>query len=107
MSPHPSLAAVSAGLRALVSWLLAFGLIDVVCLGPVSLFPGLSSFGWFNVVCLGLSSASLGCLSSTLSVVFGVQVCVRGSFVCPGLGSVSTCLMLSPASLQYSSRGYL
>ena len=38
------------------------GLIDAVCLEPVSLFPGLSSCGWFDVVCLGLSSAHLGCL---------------------------------------------
>ena len=115
MSPHPSLAAVSAGIRAFDSWFLAFGLIDVVCLGPVSLslgfcpfglidvclvpvslFSGLSSFGWIDVVCLGLSSAFSGCLSSASSVDFGVHVCVLGSLVCPGSGSVSAGLTLSP-----------
>ena len=60
MSPPPGLAAVSVGLPALDSCLLAFGLIDVVCLGPVFLFPGLAFLGWIDVVCLGLSSSSLG-----------------------------------------------
>ena len=104
MSPPASLATVSAGLPTLDSWLLAiglidvvclepvslfpglypFGLIDVVCLGPVYLFPGLSPFEWVDVVCLGLSSSSLGCLSYALSVNFDVHVCVHGSLVCPG-----------------------
>ena len=68
----PRLAAVSAGLRALVSWLLAFCVIDIVCLGPVSLplfgfrlaglidmclgpvslFPCFRPFGLTDVVCL-------------------------------------------------------
>ena len=52
MSSPPGLAAVSVGFPALDSWLLAFGLIDVVCLGPVSLFPVLSPFGLIDVVCL-------------------------------------------------------
>ena len=41
MSPPPAVAAVSVGLPALDSGLLAFGLIDVMCLGPVSLIPGI------------------------------------------------------------------
>ena len=58
MSPLPSHATASAGLRVLVSWLLAFGVIDVVCLGPVSLPPGLCPLGLVDVMCLGLSPSS-------------------------------------------------
>ena len=43
-------------------------------------------------MCLGLSSTSLGCLSLAWLVNLGVHVFVRGSLVCPCLGSVSTCL---------------
>ena len=54
LSPHPGLAAVSAGMRTLVSWLLAIRVIDVVCLGPVSLpLFGFRIAGLLDIVCLG------------------------------------------------------
>ena len=41
-------------LRALVSWLLAIRVLDIVCLGPVSLPPfGFCIAGLLDVVCLG------------------------------------------------------
>ena len=95
MSPPPCLAGVSVGLLALDSCLLAFGLIDVVCLGPVSLFPGLSPFRWIDIVCLGLSSSSLGCLLPALTVDYDVHVCVPGLLVYALDG-----LSILPASLH-------
>ena len=69
LPPHPGLAAVSAGLCALVSWLLAIRGLDVVCLGPVSLPPfGFRIAGLLDIVCLGPVSRfpcfrPLGCLT--------------------------------------------
>ena len=54
LPPHPGLPAVSAGLRAFVSWLVAIQVLDVVCFGPVSLPPfGFRIAGLLDVVCLG------------------------------------------------------
>ena len=95
LPPHPGLAAVSAGLRALVSWLLAIRLLDVVCLGPISLPP----FG-FRIAGLPLVDL-IGHLWCTC-----VCVCWVPSLALVWVQSLPAS-RLSPASLHCSSHGLL
>ena len=102
MSPPPCLTAVLVGLPALDSCLLVFGLVDVVCPGPVSLFPGLSPFVLIDVVCLGPVFPFPGWPIVWLDCQLW---CAWFAWVCTVWARYLTCHNPPTDSLRYSSHG--